>query len=109
MGMSIDGRMVNCIFMEGGCNMTLSEHMNIWQQMFAAMTTKVFSLNFFVLIALLWFTLVYSLANVYPILFQDFIYQYRFRKKISLSIFDPIKEAFSRGILNPKIYNTVAI
>ena len=107
MVMKSDGTMTNCLFtkIEGICLMTFSEHFNLWQNIFVfdIPKTMTISLSFLVIFLGLAFTYItYNKLNDFtkniasPKLYQ--------KQKNPLLFFDYLKEAFSQGILNPKIY-----
>lgn len=111
MGMNPDGTMSHCIFMDRVCNMTLSDHLMSWQNVFAMSLQKAASLDFLLLIvslALALTIIIFKLAvgKTHP---NDFISKLYYKQKQYLSFFDYLKEAFSQGILNPKIYNLAVI
>ena len=111
MGMNPDGIMSHCVFMGGICNMTLSDHLISWQNMFAMSLQKAVSLDFLLLIvslALALTIIIFRLA-VGQTHSHDFISRLYYKQKRYLSFFDYLKEAFSQGILNPKIYNLAVI
>lgn len=103
-----DGTMSGCLFigMDELCAMTSAEHLAAWQSMFAATAPQkalVFSL--LILFALIFvFVLVHTRRLFLP--WSDYIIHFRLyiRHNPHLSLFDPLKEAFSQGLLNPKIY-----
>lgn len=111
MGMNPDGTMSHCVFMGGICNMTLYDHLILWQNMFAMSLQKTASLDFLLLIVSLALALtigIFKLA-VEQTHSDDFISKLYHKQKQYLSFFDYLKEAFSQGTLNPKIYNLVVI
>ncbi|MDZ4260292.1 MAG: hypothetical protein U1A25_01380 [Candidatus Sungbacteria bacterium] len=107
MEMKDDGTMSGCLFtgMDEVCTMTFTQHRTAWQNMFSSIPVKS------IILSLL--ALVFSL-----LLFAGFLKQYGMwaRKRMeslqklyfihhpNLFLFNPLQEAFSRGILNPKIY-----
>jgi len=108
MGMDMSsGAMVNCPFAGHSmaiCKMNPLEHIQEWQSMFTMIPTKD-ALSFLsVLIALLALLAIgawkkFSIHDQpWP---EIYINPFYLRK---YEIFDPLKEAFSSGILNPKIF-----
>lgn len=110
-GMPMDnsGNMVGCPLMGESsalCQMTFTEHIQAWQAMFTVIPQKVFGsiLTLLLLAAAIIFTFVihrrwrllslrlFELSKLY------------IKEHPHLSFFNPIKEAFSQGILNPRIY-----
>lgn len=98
-------KMVNCPFMPGHssiCKMSPMEHIQAWQNMFTVLPAKealslVFSL--LALLALLGVREIFYTSNP-PLsnLYRNFFLKNR------ISIPNPLKEAFSSGILNPKLF-----
>lgn len=103
-----DGSMGGCLFtsMEKICYMTFSEHLSRWQSMFTATVTK----NTFVQVLLLLLAVVFVAVAIFKrnflLLFSDYITRWRLymRDNPEFSLFDNLREAFSQGMLNPKIY-----
>ena len=97
-----DGMMTPCPFMGVAslCNMTPLEHVSQWQQMFTT-TSQEFATT--ALLLLLSLAVVFSFVNFSlkpkrsPV---RLVSRYRYRERV----FDPLKLAFARGILNPKLY-----
>lgn len=97
------GRMINCSFMKGFssfCHMNLNEHINQHQMMFALTKEK----NL-LLISLLTFLFCALLINKSrdKLKFQP-LKNHLYKYKPEIKLFDHLLIAFSRGILNPKIY-----
>lgn len=110
MQMNDDGTMSGCLF-DGKakiCNMTFSDHLSRWKGMFTAITQKA---NLFILLFLLISSvgallLFNARRRLLLLLFSRFSNRWRLyiRHNPELSLFNPLREAFSQGILNPKIY-----
>lgn len=86
------------------CQMNPMEHIEEWQSMFTMLPTKnalslVFILFTFLILSKLKFWNKFSVYDL-PVLFV----KVRLVISNSFRIFDPIREAFSGGILNPKIF-----
>ncbi len=102
MSFDMNGQMVNCPFMNGlssFCQMSVSEHINQWQQFFkiikgGAPLLYVFALLFIVLLS------IYKKTN--DALQRHRHYFYRYKPEIKL--FDNLALAFSDGLIHPKIY-----
>lgn len=107
-----DGAMEGCVFTEKTmlCKMGIVEHISLWQGMFTAMPQE--SLMFIALLILL-MAVIFVTKNILapPRLSRSEALTKRLylRKNPDLLLFDFLKEAFSRGILNPKIYNPAHI
>lgn len=110
MEMRDDGTMGGCMF-DGRaeiCPMTLAEHISNWQSMFSVIPQKsTVLIQLLVLIS----TLILA-ASVLgwrspPSLFSYFSERWRLyiKNNPNLPLFDRLREAFSQGILNPKIYD----
>lgn len=105
MGMDMSGQMVNCPFSGHSmsiCKMNPMEHIEEWQSMFASLPVKDTLSIFFVLLLFI------ALRNLLPwhkFSLPEIKYlhtKYLFRGNFYIS--NPLKEAFSRGILNPKLF-----
>lgn len=107
-----DGEMSGCIFTGKTvfCKMGIIEHISLWQGMFKAVPQE--NLVLFVLLAFL-ATAVFAIKNifVYPRLFGNDIStkQILLIKRRNLSLSHSLKEAFSQGIINPKIYEFASL
>ncbi len=105
MPMDKDGRMVNCPFMNGStgfCQMTLADHMNLWQQFF--LTTKlkdIVTLSLFTFIFSILFAT--NLLTYYQLKSQS-LRNYLYRYQPELKLFDYLLLAFSQGLIHSKIY-----
>lgn len=106
MGMSMDmNGQINCPFSGHSmsiCKMNPMEHIEEWQSMFASLPLKdalsiIFTLILFIAIRNLLPWHKFSLPEI------KYLYtKYLFRSNFHIS--SPLKEAFSRGILNPKLF-----
>lgn len=106
------GDMAGCIFTGKTmlCKMSVVEHISLWQNMFTAIPRE--SLTLLALLVL-------SMAAIFVI--KDVLAPLRsskdetlekrlyLREHPDLLLFNPLKEAFSQGILNPKIYEPARI
>lgn len=105
-----DGNMDGCVFTGKTmlCKMSVVEHISLWQSMFTAMPQE--SLMLVVLMALLITAVALITKNTFapPHLSKNDIAIGRLylKEHPDLSFFNPLKEAFSQGILNPKIYSS---
>ncbi len=101
-----DGKMSNCPFMINDssslCQMSVSEHMQKWQEMFAAIVSKVASIP--LLLVVLSVSFVYSLSQftLAPPLTQ-ILKRYK-KEHPDIRALNPLLMAFSKGILHPKLY-----
>ncbi len=107
MSMQSNGKMSDCPFMNNTasiCNMSPLEHIAAWQSFFSALPLKEKMSLIFSLVA---FALALFLL---PRFFQKFLkyqnlfYLQRYRYLQKVFIRHPLQEAFSSGILNPKIF-----
>lgn len=107
MPMDSDGTMSGCAMpgMATLCQMNPLEHIGMWQSMFTAMPNQ--NDIFAILLILLSFALAAALIHSHrshappkaPILSSSFTYYKRY-----VPIVSPLQEAFSNGILHPKIF-----
>lgn len=106
-GMDMDGapHMPGCPFMGEAvmCTMTIMEHIQQWHTIFTATPAKVLALSFVMLL----FVFALSVLAV-RIRFIDIV-RYQLSKNFLETLYFPryfnhLQEAFSQGILNPKIY-----
>ena len=103
-----DGTMQNCPFMgvTALCDMGALEHLTAWQSMFAALPTNAAS----ALLLLILLALVLLVRVVGRLPFKVEINWQAIRQKLyakhllASSYAHPLQEAFSQGILNPKVY-----
>ncbi len=108
MGMDMDGTMVNCPF--GGhsmsiCKMNPMEHIQEWQSMFTTLPAKDALSSLLTILLALLALLGLSFFKKFSLHDQPWpeVYINPFYLRRS-QIFNPLKEAFSNGILNPKIF-----
>lgn len=101
---TMDGK-ANCPF--GGhsmtiCQMNPMEHIQEWQSMFTMLPAQNILLLLFALFAVLLIRKLHSKFSIPepPLVLPSNLSAY----SQSFQIFDPLKEAFSNGILNPKIF-----
>ena len=86
------------------CQMNPTEHIQEWQSMFTMLPVES---AVFAILALFAFFVVFTSKLWSGISLPDpaTVYSQRFRARaFAFQIFDPLKEAFSSGILNPKLY-----
>jgi len=109
MKMKDDGQMSGCIF-DGRaeiCLMTFAEHLSRWQGMFTAIPQKADLLVLlFALISAIG-VLVFSILKQNQLLLLKYFsdrWRLYLKQNPHIPFFDPLREAFSQGILNPKIY-----
>ncbi len=104
MEMRSDGTMMDCLFSRYQviCPMSIFEHISLWNNMFAANAVKTMVIFFMVMVLA---------ATVYLFELEKFSKMLNYQKlylqqKPYLLYFDYLKEAFSQGILKPKIYKS---
>lgn len=95
-----DGSMQPCPFMDVPtlCNMSPLEHMSEWQSMFAA-TVQQFATTSLLLVltlAVLW----YFAGFLFVPKRTELLPRFRYRERV----FDPLRLAFARGIIHPKVF-----
>lgn len=97
-------KLVNCPFMPGHssiCKMSPMEHIQAWQSMFTVLPAKeaILLLTLLALLVLLGFrTTLYATDQFDPDSYKNLFY------KNKIPIPNSLKEAFSSGILNPKLF-----
>jgi len=96
---------VNCPFSGHSmsiCKMNPMEHVQEWQNMFTSLPVK---LSFSILFILFLFIAIKGAVPWYRFSFLNIKYQYtKYLFKTNFYIPNPIKEAYSGGILNPKLF-----
>ena len=106
MSVGMDGEMIGCPFMDMDgvsiCHMSLFEHISTWQGTFASVVDQYgLGLLLLLLAAVLAFTLVHLLRSLNDVARLP-LDQRHLRRKIMHPAF--LAEAFSSGILNPKLF-----
>lgn len=101
-----DGRMSPCPFMgmskEAVCQMTPFEHMAAWQSTFTSLPLKgisVLALLLLIIVAVFFIKKLWDSKELELVS----LYRQRFRDRTFI-IRSPLQEAFSQGILNPKLF-----
>jgi hypothetical protein len=108
MEMRDDGTMGGCLFtgMDAICTMKLEEHLTQWQSMFTTTDPqKALTFVLLILLAVVFVTVSIFKRNLL-LLFSYYTTRWRLyiKHNPALSLFNSLREAFSQGILNPKIY-----
>jgi len=104
-----DGTMNGCLF-DGRaeiCLMTFAEHLSRWQGMFTVIPKKAGLLVLLLVLISAGGVLVFSIFKQHQLLLlKYFLDRWRLYLKQNqhIPLFDHLREAFSRGILNPEIY-----
>ncbi len=106
MSVDMNGKMVNCPFMDGSssfCQMSVSEHISQWKQFFTVIREKIYLLylSFFIF---LFYTLFLINNKLYDKLQSQRSRNYLYRHKPEIKLFDNLVIAFSQGIIHPRIY-----
>lgn len=106
LGMGRDGEMRGCPLMVGMatlCTMNTFEHLAVWQRMFTAIPSTLGPLLLFLS---MWVFLAVRFWRVLHPPNDPLRVSHRLRERLRLLFVPPdsLKEAFSRGILHPKIY-----
>ncbi len=106
MTMHKDGKMSNCPFMMNNssslCQMSVTEHMQKWQEMFAAIVSQASSFLLIYLVLFISFAYTLTQFTLAPPLTQ--IFQRYSKEHPDIRAFNPLLLAFSNGILHPKLY-----
>ncbi len=104
-GLDMSGKMINCPFSGHSmsiCKMNPMEHIQEWQNMFTSLPIKS-SLS--ILFALFLFLVIRRLVPWHKFSLPEIKYQYtKYLFKSNFHVLNPLKEAFSKGLLNPKLF-----
>ena len=101
------GRMVNCPFMNnvpGFCQMSLSEHISLWQQTFTATQARELLVPLLALLVLVASFFSVAVEKVYDTLKYQSLYYYFYERRPEIMVFNHLRLAFSDGLIHPKIY-----
>lgn len=111
MGMEVDkhGQMSSCPFTVSTsiCTMTFSEHLNLWQSM---LTVTLNNIGLLTTLGLIIFAVSLALKYLEKDRDKELVaYKFYTREHQKRPTFNKLLELFSRGILNPKIYELAFI
>lgn len=100
--MSMDGKMSDCPYMgmSGYCTMDVSEHLAQWQQLFSITLEQLFSADLLPLLTLLLLVPFFIFLAL-----RKRTHKFVFQRWRALELFNPLKLAFARGIIHPKLYS----
>lgn len=103
-----DGTMSGCMFSGQAeiCTMTFSEHIAHWQAMFTTtVPQKALAFALLILLAVTFVAVAIFKRNLL-LLYNYYATRWRLyiKQNPNLSLFNPLSEAFSNGLLNPKIF-----
>ncbi len=110
MGMEMrdDGTMGGCLFIgvEEICKMSLIEHLSQWQSIFATIAPQQAITFALLLLLAVVFVIVATIKHNLLLPFNHYTTRWRLyiRQNPHLNLFNHLRAAFTRGILNPKIY-----
>lgn len=107
-----DGNMEGCIFTGKTmlCKMGIVEHISLWQGMFTAVPQEsLMLLALLILLVAVIFVIKNILAPSHLSSSEVLTRRLYSKEHPNLLLFNPLKEAFSQGILNPKIYDFVTL
>ena len=103
-----DGTMTPCLFNGKAevCTMTFAQHLTQWQSMFTATASqKALASVFLILLAVAFVAVAIFKRNLFSLFsYHTTRWKLYIRHNPHLSLFNPLQEAFSQGILNPKSY-----
>lgn len=106
--MQSDGHMPGCPFMGENaiCGMSPLEHMAAWQSMFVSTLTKIFKTHQLLLLVAAIFAAFLTMRLLFETALDLLASRQRLYLKYSYAYayVPPLQEAFSQGILHPKIY-----
>lgn len=106
-----DGNMEGCIFTGKTmlCQMGIGEHISLWQGMFAATPQKIsVLLTLIVLLVAAVFVIINHWLRTASIK-QELVRRFYLFRNTEINLFDPLRRAFSRGIIHPKIYESAVL
>ena len=104
--MPVDGAMTHCPFMGDlpvFCQMTLTQHIDLWHQMFAITKVKELFILPLWLATMIVLFLFAGRAYLHKLTSQPF-YRYLYDHAPEMKVFNRMLLAFFRGIIHPKIY-----
>jgi hypothetical protein len=111
--MGSDGMASSCLF--GGekvslCTMSFSEIISLWQGSFVGLAQETGSLSSVLLLIILAVAIVFVRNLLYE--FSERIFSRRIlyiKQHFQINFFNYLKEAFSQGTLNPKVYELAIV
>lgn len=111
MKINSDGVMTHCLLMNHTpmYPMSFTEHINLWQTMFSSLLPSVSLMNILILALSLVLTQAFNNLSILSLEFLLIQYRIYLKQHPHISLFNFLKEAFSQGILNPKIYELSTI
>jgi hypothetical protein len=111
MQMNSKGEMARCIFntQPGPCPMTITQHIGLLQEMFVATPGTIGTFGLLLLLISFAFLALIFVDRFRLLLFRNIDSRQKLYLKQHWSFLSPLQEAFSQGILNPKIYEFVAV
>jgi hypothetical protein len=100
--MTADGTMQDCPYMgsSGHCDMSITEHLDGWQILFAATLDGLFHMS-----DLLPLSAIVTLALFFTLFVRKRPERTIFERWRVLKLFDPLRLALARGIIHPKLYS----
>ena len=110
--MKMEGATDGCLFGLTGetqvCPMNLSEHLSIWKEMFTSLPQNIGLLGLLILAVV--FIIIFTISKKF--LFELYLraahrLKLYIKQNPQINIFNYLREVFSSGILNPKIYTLV--
>jgi len=106
MQMNSKGEMTGCIFKTeiGPCPMTLTQHINLLQEMFVVTPGTMGTFGLLLLLISFAFIVLIFEDRFRLLLFGNIDSRQKLYLKQHWSFLDPLQEAFSSGILNPKVF-----
>jgi|SRR3989344_796262 len=107
MSMDMNGRMINCTFMDDSssfCQMSVSEHIGQWQQFFTIIRERNLFLSLFSLLIFPYIAVFAITTKTYEKLKHQRFRSYFYWHRPEIKLFDHLALAFSDGIIHSKIY-----
>ena len=108
--MNLDGTMSGCLFdgQTEACTMNFSEHVSLWQSILRSLPASFSLFSIFAAIcfvaAILWHRTLFEFSE-----YAAFRRRLYIKQHPHVRLFDTLREIFSQGILNSKIYATVTM
>ena len=107
MPVDMGGKMVSCPFMDNSssfCTMSISEHINLWQQLFNIIREKSLLLSLFSILIFLQIAIAAIISKEHDRLIYQQFRNYLYRHRPEIKLFDMLVLYFSDGTIHPKIY-----
>lgn len=112
-GMESGGMMGDCPFtgQMGLCTMNFSTHIEIWQNLLTVLPQNIVLLNMLILAAIFVAVIVFWQKNNLFKFSERVVFRWKLyvKQHPQVYLFNSLREEFSQGILNPKIYASAIV